>query len=301
MTLHREPAGVRARPGRRSLPRRSPKPGRGRRTEFAPRGPCVARALLASDRIGVTPLPPAKASSGAEFGLSTKVPAARVMVNSSPSTTLSTIQFDTLPPTTRLTVVISFGVGLRCARHRVRAIQLLAVDAHPEGAELPGAVGKRLLFRGEHVGAAVGGLLDDPGHRGPMEHVAFRHPYTFHTLRSSTERILFSQNDRMFSMSRDVPDRAGVRGAAATRCRSSTRWRTGWRQVWLQRGCDGRQAGRVDGIQPAGVRRRAARYLAAGRRRGVDQPGVEAPRGRARAGVDESVACRSATTTCCRT
>jgi long-chain acyl-CoA synthetase len=34
-----------------------------------------------------------------------------------------------------------------------------------------------------------------------MEHMAFRHPGTFHTLRSSLERILFSQNDRIFSMS----------------------------------------------------------------------------------------------------
>ncbi len=66
-----------------------------------------ASALLASDKIGVTPLPPAKASSGPDAEPSTKVPAALVMVSSSPSTTLSTIQFDTLPPLTRLTVVIS--------------------------------------------------------------------------------------------------------------------------------------------------------------------------------------------------
>ena len=53
------------------------------------------------------PLPPAKASSGTDLALSTKVPAALVMVSSSPSTTLSTSQFDTLPPLTRLTVVAS--------------------------------------------------------------------------------------------------------------------------------------------------------------------------------------------------
>ena len=55
----------------------------------------------------MTPLPPAKASNGAAVGLNTKVPAALVMVSSSPSTTLSMIQFDTLPPVTRLTVVIT--------------------------------------------------------------------------------------------------------------------------------------------------------------------------------------------------
>src|ERR1700761_3868615 len=67
----------------------------------------VANALLASDKIGVTPLPPAKASNGIDVGLKTNVPAALVMASSLPSTTLSTIQLETLPPATRFTVVIS--------------------------------------------------------------------------------------------------------------------------------------------------------------------------------------------------
>ena len=56
-----------------------------------------------------------------------------------------------------------------------------------------------------------------------------------------------------------------------------------------QPGRDGRRAGRVDGVQPPRVRRRATRDLAAGRGRRTDQPGLEARRSRARAGVDESV------------
>src|SRR5215217_7426041 len=85
--------------------------------------PVVARALLTSDRIGVTPLPPQKPSSDAEVSVRQKVPAARVIVTSSPSTRLSSIQFDTLPPGTRLTVVaisesVSGAVDIEYDRYR---------------------------------------------------------------------------------------------------------------------------------------------------------------------------------------
>ena len=67
----------------------------------------VANALLITENTGVIPLPPANATIGALPGRSVNTPAGRVSASSSPSATSSSIQFDTRPPATRFTVVVS--------------------------------------------------------------------------------------------------------------------------------------------------------------------------------------------------
>lgn len=71
------------------------------------RRPVVASALLASERIGVIPLPPANATSGASLSRRQNTPAGRVTSTTSPAARLSCIQLETSPPGTRFTVVIS--------------------------------------------------------------------------------------------------------------------------------------------------------------------------------------------------
>ncbi len=67
----------------------------------------VASAVFTRDRIGVTPLPPQKATSGAVLSRRQNTPAGSVVSIRSPGRRFSCIQFETRPPGTRFTVVIS--------------------------------------------------------------------------------------------------------------------------------------------------------------------------------------------------
>src|SRR5262249_2764334 len=66
----------------------------------------VARAVLMIERIGVMPLPPAKATIGVSPARSTKRPAGGITSIVSPGARGSVIQFDIFPPGTRLTVIV---------------------------------------------------------------------------------------------------------------------------------------------------------------------------------------------------
>ena len=67
----------------------------------------VARAALTSEKTGVIPLPPAKATRSPSPGVRRKTPAGQVASISSPASSVSFIQFDTTPSGTRLTVTWS--------------------------------------------------------------------------------------------------------------------------------------------------------------------------------------------------
>jgi hypothetical protein len=69
--------------------------------------PVEASTLLVIDMIGVTPLPPHSATTGASPSGTVNTPDGLVASSTSPSVTLSSSQVDTAPPGTRLTVTVS--------------------------------------------------------------------------------------------------------------------------------------------------------------------------------------------------
>src|SRR3546814_12591240 len=68
-----------------------------------------ASRLLAIEMTGVTPLPPAKATTGRSLSLGQNTPAGFDASSTSPSATLSCSQFDTRPPSPRFTVTVRSG------------------------------------------------------------------------------------------------------------------------------------------------------------------------------------------------
>jgi hypothetical protein len=66
----------------------------------------VASAVLTIERIGVMPLPPAKATIGVSAARNTNRPAGGITSILSPGVSASIIQFDIFPPGTRFTVTV---------------------------------------------------------------------------------------------------------------------------------------------------------------------------------------------------
>ena len=66
--------------------------------------PVEVNALLVIDSIGVTPLPPQKATIGLSLGVAQNVPIGPLTSRTSPADTWSINQLETTPPATRLTV-----------------------------------------------------------------------------------------------------------------------------------------------------------------------------------------------------